>query len=172
MTFVRRPLSQGDLDMFVAAHERLVDGRPGGRRLMLKFVDLNGLDLSGRNLAEADFTGCALENAKLVGARMNGAVLFCADLRGADFTGAQLVRADLRGACLRGASLMNADLTRADFREGVIAVPHATKGLAAVRHETRQGIADGATFAGATLDGGHLDGITAMKADFSDCSMR
>ena len=102
MTFFRRPLSQGDLDMFVAAHERLVEGRPGGRRLMLKFVDLNGLDLSGRNLTEADFTGCALENAKLVGARMNGAVLFCADLRGADFTGAQLVRADLRGACLRG----------------------------------------------------------------------
>jgi uncharacterized protein YjbI with pentapeptide repeats len=118
VTFVRRPLGQGDLDMFIAAHERLVEGRPGGRRLALKFVDLNGLDLSGRNLAEADFTGCALENARLVGARMNGAVLFCADLRGADFTGAQLVRADLRGACLRGASLMNADLTRADFREG------------------------------------------------------
>lgn len=53
----------------------------------------------------------------------------------------------------------------------MIAIPHATRGLTAVRHETRQGSADGATFTGATLDGGQLDGINAKKADFTDCSL-
>ncbi len=172
MTFVRRALSQGELDVLATAHERLLTGRPGGRRLSLKFADLNGLDLSGRDLREVDFTGCALEDAKLVAARLDAAVLFCCDLRGADFSHASMVRADLRGASLRGASLMDADLTRADFREGVLAVPHATRGLAAVRHETRRGVADGATFAGATLNGSLLDGVTAFRADFSDCSMK
>lgn len=80
MNPVRQRLSQSELDVFVAAHERLANGRPGGRRLMLKFFDLNGLNLSGRNLAEADFSGCSLEGARLAGACMNGAVLFCADL--------------------------------------------------------------------------------------------
>ena len=57
MTFVRRSLSQGDLDMFIAAHERLVEGRPGGRRLMLKFVDLNGLEHLGQASAGHDVFG-------------------------------------------------------------------------------------------------------------------
>ena len=85
MTFVRRALTQGEVDLLVQAHERLAEGRPGGRRLALKFADLNGLNLSGRNLAEADLTGCSLENTRLVGTRLESAVLFCCDLRGADF---------------------------------------------------------------------------------------
>ena len=34
---VRRRLTQSDLDLFMAAHERYAQGRPGGRRLSLKF---------------------------------------------------------------------------------------------------------------------------------------
>ena len=37
----------------------------GGRRLSLKFVDLSGLDLSGRMLDDADLSGASLENARL-----------------------------------------------------------------------------------------------------------
>ena len=58
--FVRRRLSQGDLDLFVAAHQRFVEGRAGGRRLSLKFVDLTGLNLAGRMLDDADLSGSSL----------------------------------------------------------------------------------------------------------------
>ncbi|HAV50857.1 MAG TPA: low-complexity protein, partial [Brevundimonas sp.] len=172
MSFTRRALGQGDVDMLVMAHERFVEGRAGGRRLSLKFMALDGLNLAGRNLEEADFTGCSLRGTRLSGARLNRAVLFCCDMREADLSSAQLVKADLRGACLRGADLARADLTQADFREGVIAVPHATKGLSSVKHETHQGNADGASFTGATLNGATLEGFSAFKVDFTDCAMK
>ncbi len=79
MTVVRRKLSQGDLDLFLVAHARFVEGKAGGRRLSLKFLDLTGLDLSGRLLDDADFTGACLENAILRGARMERAILFGCD---------------------------------------------------------------------------------------------
>ena len=119
--FVRRRLSQGDLDLFIVAHQRFVEGRAGGRRLSLKFVDLMGLNLSGRILDDADLSGSSLENASLVGTSLGRALLFGCDLRGADMTGARMKRADIRGVSLRGANLTQADLTQADFREGVTA---------------------------------------------------
>ena len=127
-----RRLGQGDLDMFVAAHERFVTGKPGGRKLSLKFVDLTGLDLAGRHLDDADFSGSVLENCQH-GRRPAGA-RHPVRLRPARRRPARacLSRADMRGACLQGADLSEADLTQADFREGVIAIPHATKGLASV----------------------------------------
>ncbi|MFY7851542.1 MAG: pentapeptide repeat-containing protein, partial [Brevundimonas sp.] len=143
MTINRRRLGQGDFDLFAAAHERFVSGKPGGRKLSLKFVDLTGVSMAHRILDDADFSGSVLQNCNMAGARLERAVLFGCDLRGADLTRARLVRADIRGTCLQGADLSEANLTQADFREGVIAVPHETKGLAAARHETRGGQADG-----------------------------
>lgn len=42
----RRRLSQAELDMIVAAHEKFVSGKQGGRRASFRFVQLSGLDLS------------------------------------------------------------------------------------------------------------------------------
>ncbi|MDI1364745.1 MAG: pentapeptide repeat-containing protein, partial [bacterium] len=168
----RRSLSQAELDMIVTAHEKFVTGKQGGRRASLKFVNLSGLDMSFRNLVDADFTGSVLDGCRMVRTKLDRANLFGCDLRKADLRQAVLIRADLRGCCLRGASLAQADLTQADFREGQIAIPHPRKGLESLRHETRAGEVDEVNFSGATLDGSQFEGVSAFKADFSDCSLR
>jgi hypothetical protein len=124
----RRRLSQAELDMIVSAHEKFVTGKQGGKRASLRFMNLSGLDLSFRNLADADFSASILDGCRMVRTRLERANLFGADLRKADLRQAVLVRADLRGACLRGANLSQADLTQADFREGQVAIPHPRKG--------------------------------------------
>ncbi|ENZ82488.1 putative low-complexity protein [Caulobacter vibrioides OR37] len=168
----RRRLSQAELDMIVTAHEKFVTGKQGGKRATLRFMQLSGLDLSFRNLVDADLTGSLLEGCRMVRAKLDRASLFGCDLRKSDLRQASLVRADLRGACLRGANLGQADLTQADFREGQIAIPHPRRGLDTLRHEARQGEVDEANFSGATLDGSRFEGVSAFKADFSDCSLK
>ena len=54
-------LTQKDINAAIARHEMLVSGRMGGARAVFAFCDLSGLDLSGRNLSDADFTGAILE---------------------------------------------------------------------------------------------------------------
>lgn len=168
----RRRLSQGELDVIIAAHERYLDGKAGGRLAVLKFVDLSGLDLHKRRLDDADFTGSVFEGSCLIRTRLERAILFGCDLRRADMRGAYLKRADLRGATMKGANLSLADLTQTDFREGRIAIPHPDKGLQAVRHEIRAGELEEVNFSGARLDLSQFDNAAAFRADFTDCSMR
>ena len=74
-------LTQKDVSAAAARHEMLYSGRMGGARAVFAFCDLSGLDLSGRNLADADFTGAILEETNLAGARLDSASFFGADLR-------------------------------------------------------------------------------------------
>ncbi|MES2034404.1 MAG: pentapeptide repeat-containing protein [Pseudomonadota bacterium] len=168
----RRRLSQGELDLMVAAHERFLAGKPGGKRASLRFLDLSLLSLVGRNLTDADLSASIFDGARMGGVILERANLFGCDLRKADLRRANLRRADLRGVCLKGANLAQADLTQADFREGQIAIPHPRKGVSSLTHEPRIGQVDGAIFAGATLDELQLDGVSALATDFSDCSLR
>ena len=64
----RRRLTQSELDMMMAAHERFLSGKPGGKRAALRFLNLTGLDFSGRNLADADLSDLdeALRHLSLV----------------------------------------------------------------------------------------------------------
>src|SRR5271155_1878147 len=89
--------SQKDASAAAARHEMLYAGRMGGARAVFAFCELSGLDLSGRNLADADFTGAALEETNLAGAKLDSASFFGADLRRANLTGASMRRADMRG---------------------------------------------------------------------------
>src|SRR5271167_3291005 len=82
-------LTQKEVSQAAARHEMLYTGRVGGARASFAFCDLSGLNLSGRNLADADFTGASLEEANLAGARLETTSFFGADLR----------RANLEGAC-------------------------------------------------------------------------
>src|SRR6201990_2247674 len=95
-----RRLSQAEVDLICAKHDRLWAARPGGARAVFSWCDLSGLNLSNRNLSDADFTGAILSDCRFQGARLDHATLYCADLQHADLTEASLKRADLRGACL------------------------------------------------------------------------
>ena len=167
-TVVVRRLTQLDVDLICAKHERLWASKPGGARAVFSWADLSGLDFSGRNLADAELTGAILAGCNFAQARLDHANLFGADLQNCNFTGASLKRADLRGACLRGANLTHADLFEADLREGAIAAVDAAKGLRVLEPAKRAAEAQGAILAGANLERSRLSGVVALKADFTD----
>jgi uncharacterized protein YjbI with pentapeptide repeats len=125
----RRRLTQQEVDIICARHDRLFSARMGGARAVFAWCEMHGLDLSARNLCDADFTGAYLVGCKLVGTKLDNASFFGADMQGSNFTDASLRRADLRGSCLRGANLSGADLFEADLREGAIASMDRDKGL-------------------------------------------
>src|SRR5215470_5604203 len=128
-------LSEKQVAAAAARHELLYSGRVGGARAVFAFCDLSGLDLSGRNLADADFTGAILEEANLSGAKLDSASFFGSDLRRVNLSGASMRRADMRGACLRGANLIGADLYEADLREGTIAEKDRQGNLRVLQHD-------------------------------------
>jgi uncharacterized protein YjbI with pentapeptide repeats len=73
---------------------------------------LGPLDLSGRNLTQADFTGSTLKDVKFNGANLTSAVLASLDLRSTTLTGATLTDADLSRANLKDMTIDAAVLTR------------------------------------------------------------
>jgi acyl-CoA thioesterase FadM len=91
------------------------------QRCHLTDRDLPGIDVTGGNLREANFSASDLSGAKLIdidgrrarftGTKLKGAALDKAVLREADLT-----RADLSGASLKGADLRRARLFRANLR--------------------------------------------------------
>ena len=87
-------LTQKDASAAAARHEMLYSGRMGGARAVFAFSDLSGLDLSDRNLADADFTGALLEETNFAGTRLDSASFFGADLRRANLAHASLRRGD------------------------------------------------------------------------------
>ena len=96
-----RTITSAELVPILASHAGFVARAPGGRRAILKFTNLSGLDLSGICLAEGDLSGALLRRCKLNRADLRDANLFGADLTRADLTEACLESADLRGATLR-----------------------------------------------------------------------
>src|SRR5258708_36260705 len=114
-------LTEKQVAAAAARHELLYSGRVGGARAVFAFCDLSGLDLSGRNLADADFTGAYLEETNLSGARLDSASFFGASLKRANLAGSSLRRADMRGTALRGSNLIVPPMDEADLPAGKIA---------------------------------------------------
>ncbi|HWU81140.1 MAG TPA: pentapeptide repeat-containing protein, partial [Caulobacter sp.] len=111
-------LTQYDVDVICAKHDRLWSARMGGARAVFAFCDLSGLSMTGRNLCDADFTGAMMVGCDLRKTKLDNANCYGADMQGADLTDASMRRADLRGSSLRGANLTGADMFEADLREG------------------------------------------------------
>jgi uncharacterized protein YjbI with pentapeptide repeats len=167
-----RRLTQQDVDLICVKHDRLWSARMGGARAVFTFCDLQGLKFTGRNLCDADFTGALMAEANLDNARLDNASFFGADMQGASLIEASLRRADMRGASLRGADLSGADLFECDLREGAIAAADAKKGYLVIEHANRAAQADGAILIGANLDRSRMSGMVAVKADFTDATLR
>lgn len=165
-------LTQAQVDAICVRHERLRTMKPGGAKAVFAWCDLSGLSLRGRNLSDADFSAAILSDCDMRGAILDMSTLYCADLQLADLSGASLRRVDLRGACLRGANLSDADLMDSDLREGAMALPDKQAGLSYVEISMRTAEATYANLRGANLERSRLSGIQAMKADFTDATMR
>jgi len=165
-------LNQAQVDQICLRHERFATMKPGGARAVFAWCDLSGTSLRGRVLKDADFTAAILAECDLSGCVLDTSNLFCADMQGANLMGASLRRTDLRGACLRGANLSGADLYEADLREGALALPDKQAGLAYVEISMRTSEAAFANLRGANLEKSKLSGIQAMKADFTDATMK
>jgi len=56
--FVR--LADVALEAVLQSHARFLERRPGGQRALLGFHELEGRDLHGRNLSDADFNGAKM----------------------------------------------------------------------------------------------------------------
>ena len=145
-------LSEKQVAAAAARHELLYSGRVGGARAVFAFCDLSGLDLSSRNLADADFTGAYLEETNLAGARLDAASFFGASLKRANLAGASLRRADMRGTSLRGANLIGADLYEADLREGKITERGSSGELRILQHDIGPSELPAALLASANLE--------------------
>lgn len=76
-------------------------------------ANLEGADLSGQDLTNADFTGANLEGADLSGAIASGARFTGANLEGCDFSGAVLVEASFTSANVEGADMTGVRMSRA-----------------------------------------------------------
>ena len=107
--------------------DRIITGDPNLEGINLRGADLSEADLRSANLTKADLLGADLSEADLRWAYLNNAKLFRTDLREADLSGANinngllpedLVRgpnADTSVVSLRGADLTQADLSGADL---------------------------------------------------------
>src|SRR5690606_4502847 len=170
---VRKKPTQAEVDLICAKHDRLWQARPGGARAVFAWMDLSGLTLRGRNLADADFAAARLHNCDLSGCKLDNANFFGADMQDINLTEASLRRADLRGACLRGADLSGADLFEADLREGTIAAADGKLGFRVIEAQKRGDTqAQGASLVGANLQRSRMTGMVAIAADFTDAIMK
>src|SRR5690348_2336648 len=155
-------LTEKQVRAAAARHELLYSGRVGGARAVFACCDLSGLDLSGRNLSDADFTGAYLEETNLAGAKLDSASFFGASLKRANLAGASLRRADMRGTSLRGANLIGADLYEADLREGTIAEKDRFGNLRVMQHDVGPSELPDALMSSANLERAKLSGALAV----------
>ncbi len=168
----RKRLAQSDIVDILQLHQRFRACRPGGARAVVEYADLSGLDFAGMDLEDAVFTGCRLEGANFEDARLDNAIFFCADLRRANLRGASLRRADLRGTSLQGANLSNADMFECDFREGTLAEAVGRGEFEFLTHDGSSADLEETSFVSANLDRARMNGVTAIRADFSNAVMR
>lgn len=134
--------------------------RRGWRTFVLAGADLSGLDLAGADFAGADLSGVNLAEATLTGANLAGARLVEANLTAADLTGASLVAADLSRVDLSRAYLSGADLSHGDLTAARVAAV-----------EWRGCRLTAAKLAGLDLAGADLSGCTAEHADFTGANL-
>lgn len=134
------------------------DARRDIQRIHLNGADLTGADLNDANLSGADLTEVTLRDADLVRADLTGATLRDADLTRADLTEAGLGSADLGGADLTEATLRGTRLRSADLQATTLT------GATLTRADLTRAFLGGADLTEATLAGADLGSADLTRA--------
>ncbi len=160
---------------------RLIEehGGPEGLELSernLRQADLSGLDLRGANLAwakleRADLRRANLEGAHLWRANSQGANLYEANLQGANLYEANLQGASLSHAKLQGAYLRSANLQAANLRVANLRGAHVSDANLQGADLRWAGLV-GADVSHANLQGADLRRADLRGASLSDASLR
>ena len=166
-------ISQKELDGILTKHKLFADQKQGGERAKLSMFDLSYLDMSGRNLWQADLTGALLCHCSLEEANFKDAILFVADMRFANMTEANFDRADLRGTCMAGANMTEASLIDADMRDGVL-MKSLSKGgdLTPIVHDEATAGLVRAVARGANMQGAKVSDSMIVQTDLTDCNLK
>jgi len=127
-------------------------------------IDFAGQSLNGQNMRGLNLSDAELGGATLVGVNLQGGFLESADLHGATVQGTNLQGADLKNANLQGASLQGTNLQGADLSGANLS--------GATLQGTNLGGANltGANLAGAKLQGTNVNGATWSKTTCPDGS--
>lgn len=166
VSVTKKILKQAELDELLSLHERFLAGKMGGKRAVLQYFDLSGLQAINRDLRQADFTGSNFVGANLAGTDLMAAILFGCNFNNTNLRNANLARADLRGSYLAGAILSGANLEDADMRQGLImGTEHNAKA-----HRSNQQRGE-TVLSGADVSGANLSRVQAKGADFSDANL-
>ncbi len=145
---------------------------------------LNGKNLTGLNLAQADLSGTSmtyacfckailrladLHGALLANAMLDAANLELANLSGADLSSATLLGTRLRGANLSSAILRYAQLAGADLQDANL--EKADLSMADLRANFRDANLTGADLRGANLAGANLQYANLNYADLTTANL-
>lgn len=133
----------------------------GEYRLSVEDLDLQGVDLGGKYLHQANLAGVNLSQANLASAYLRRADLSQSKLEGAiltntEFRGAALVKVNARQAVAKGASFVNADLSNANWESANL----------------ENAILDGAIIENANLRSVNLRGGSLVGVRFVGCDLR
>ena len=167
----------------VSAFQRLVsEGNREWRGAQLADLNLERIDLPGRDIQQAGFQRANLARANLSSAKLNKTSFYLADLTEADLTEAdlsegQFYRAVLKGAKLRRAKLRvafllevkaeGADLMAADASDADCQMANFSRAtISGVNFSGARLV--GAQFKGANFSLTRLDGANLKDADFTD----
>ncbi|HIL28399.1 MAG TPA: pentapeptide repeat-containing protein, partial [Micavibrio sp.] len=92
-------LSQEALESIIAGHQKYIKGMRGGVRAVIKFKDLSGVVIKGRDMSNSDFSGCIFDDADLSGSNFTASSFFACDLKRTNMAHGNFSKCDFRGAC-------------------------------------------------------------------------
>ena len=110
-------LTQDDLSIRLAHHEKWLRGETGGLCLKLMGMKLANLDFSNHDLSYAHLSGSELTGGNFQNCKMVNAVLVGCNLQSADFTNTNLMGSSLAFADCRDALFLNVNLQDTFLRE-------------------------------------------------------
>lgn len=133
--------------------------------------DFRGIDLSGEDLRDNNFSFCDFRGAKFVDANLAGAVLDRAYFSGSDFTGANLTGARFGSADLSEATFVGAIVPRADFERTVLTKIKARgvdfSSVLRMAKQLNQSVLDECNLEGLNLTGAQLRGTLMRRSNLT-----